>query len=167
MKILSLMSTCRLRSAPTLTAGSLITTSVGVLAAVAIMTICRMWRSSAQSLITRTALRGVGGLRVQLLAIQSWLLRPRSSSIPGKVIRVTVPYVAQTYEVGQDIAVNFAPQEIEFPGPEYTVLGIIREVVDIGVRVGLAIELPEDFSHDLDSDAWLSALRENAAGDIT
>ncbi len=95
------------------------------------------------------------------------MLTPRSSSIAGKVIRVTVPYVAQTYEVGQTIVVNFSPQELETPDPEYTVPGIIREVVDIGVRVGLAIELPEGFSRDLGSDTWLSALLKNAAGDIS
>lgn len=75
-------------------------------------------------------------------------------------IRLTVPSPAS----------EFTPQDtITLVVDDYQIAGVITEVVDIGMRTGLVVEVPEEFEESLGAqlrDQWLDQLT-NSEGSAT
>lgn len=78
-----------------------------------------------------------------------------------KLVQFTTPTRGIAYEVGDKVGLSTDPTQ----GPELVVYGTITEVVDIGLRTGLTVELDEDVDEDvLIRDDWLYSLLHNADG---
>ncbi len=72
---------------------------------------------------------------------------------PVAEIRLTVPEPGVPYEIGQEISVNAGD-------PTNLHEGIILEIIDIGIRVGLVLQVPDDSPLADISDSWIESLQE-------
>lgn len=76
----------------------------------------------------------------------------------AKVIYVTAPNTTQQYAIGQSVDVAFNQEDPSLPpNAEDVVSGHVVEIVEIGVRVVLGIELPEGVDSDY-ADPWITSL---------
>lgn len=76
--------------------------------------------------------------------------------------RITVPTTGvAAYEVGQVISIYVGDADEEFREPEMHIPARIIELVDIGIRTGLVLEVPKDFSERGLYDNWIESMREH------
>jgi ribosomal protein L21E len=78
--------------------------------------------------------------------------------------RFSFPQRGEVFEVGQQVEINLGPPG-EHDHPDRMFPGVIKQVVDIGERIGLVLDVPDDSPlAKLPGDEWMVHLLDNPNG---